>query len=113
MLPLPKSWRVPKGWSVHHGRDPEVEQRRLKRRFRAITRRLERAAMVERISGLIAVWTVILIGAAALFVVLGSLLTWPPSVALRHIAAWPSCTSARAAGGWMMSTTSMVWCDAW
>jgi hypothetical protein len=77
---------------------PEAEQRRLKRRFGAVTRRLERAAMLDRISGLIAVWSAILMRAMALVLVLGSLLRWPSAVVLKQVAAWPSCASGHAVG---------------
>ena len=40
---------LPMGWRVHHGRDPERELRRLKRRFRAVSRRHERAMKLRQV----------------------------------------------------------------
>ena len=89
---------LPNRWHVHHGRDPEAELRGLKRRFRAVSRRYERAVMLRRLRRRARMWALLAGGAAALYLGLNSLSPWPLTVALRHIAAAPNCSAARVVG---------------
>ena len=88
----------PQPWRVRHGRDPESELRRLNRRFRAVSRGLDRAAALRRVDRWARVAALIVIGAAALFWALVMSSPWPPGTALRHIASFPTCNAARAVG---------------
>ena len=89
---------LPKHWQVYAGRDAEREAQRLKHRFAAVSRRLEqltkyrrlyRAAKVPALFG----FALGAIGAGAL-----ELSPFPPTMTLKHIAAFPNCPAARAAG---------------
>ena len=90
--------KAPEPWHVPHGRAPESELRRLNRRFRAISRTLDRAQAFRRLDRWSATLACIVIGGIALFWGALSLSPWPPIATLRHVAAFPSCDAARALG---------------
>ena len=85
------------GWRVHHGRLPDEQLLRTKRRYWAVPRpkctmSLRRFYRRAKVAALAA-------SAAAVFYLdLTTLPPWPPITALRHIAASPNCTAARAVG---------------
>jgi hypothetical protein len=89
---------LPKGWRVHQGRDPEEELQRLNRRFRAISRRHERAIWLRKFFRFTKVCVLGMGTAVVIYVLLKSSLAWPPFAALKHIAAFPNCNAARAVG---------------
>ncbi len=60
MAPTPQPWRVP------HGRDPEDDLRRLNRRFRAVSRSLDRATSLRRLDRWARIAALAVIAAAAL-----------------------------------------------
>jgi len=89
---------LPRSWRVYEGRDPDREARRLKKRFRDISRRYERALAFRRSIK----WLKLCLGTALLAVVLtwASLRfgPWPPLETLKHLVALPSCGMADAVG---------------
>ena len=89
---------LPKGWSVHRGRDPEEELRNLKRRFKAVSGRFHRAIKLRRLSRGLKVPALAAAGALALAWGLMSLSPWPPVMTLKHLASFPACGAARAFG---------------
>ena len=81
------------------GRDPEKELRRLKRRFRAVSRRADRARRLRRSYRWARVWVPLGVGGAAVvYFGLATLSPWPPITTVRHLLAAPNCAAARAVG---------------
>lgn len=80
------------------GRDPEIEARKLKRRFQAVTSRRERADRRRRMIRWLARAAPVLLVTAGL--VGGGFMSspWPPGTTIRHLAAFPSCAMARWTG---------------
>ena len=89
---------LPARWRIHHGRDPERELRSLRCRFRAVSRRYERAVVLRRLRHRAGRWALGAGAAVVLYVGLNSLSPWPLTVTLRHVAAAPNCNAARAVG---------------
>ncbi len=81
----------------HGDRDPEAELTTLRRRFAAVSRRLDRPARIRRWLRGALVGAVAIGGVCALVLVLmNDLRTDSPLVVLRHLAAFPNCEAARA-----------------
>ena len=88
----------PEGWRVIHGRDPEVESRRLKGRFRKISRRYLRTKKRRHLYRRAKMLILPMIGVFIPYLGLTTLSPWPPMITLRHIASSPNCSAARAVG---------------
>jgi hypothetical protein len=84
------------------GHDAEEELRRLRRRFGSVFRRYLRAIKLRRMYCRAKVPALIAIGVAGLcwglYLGLAHLSPWPPTVTLKHIAAFPNCRAAHAVG---------------
>jgi hypothetical protein len=89
---------LPDGWRIHEAREPERELRRLQGRFRAVSRRYDRAIRLRRFYRRAKVWAFVGIAVVALSSELASLSPWPLMLRLRHIASYPNCNAARAVG---------------
>ena len=87
---------LPKGWRVHHRRDPEVELRRLRRRFERVSRRAERRTRRRRWFRLARLAALAGVAGAGAYLAVASVSPWPVDVTLRHLAAAPNCAAARA-----------------
>ncbi len=89
---------LPESWRIYEGRDPDKEARQLKKRFRDISRRYERALAFRRYVK----WLKLCIGAALLaFAFTWGLIgfsPWPPLTTLKHFVAFTTCDMARAVG---------------
>jgi hypothetical protein len=83
---------------VLEGPGSEERLRRLKRRFRAISARHERAIKLRSVYRVSMIAVLAAIGAFTLCWGLLSLSPWPPMITLRHIASFPNCDAARAVG---------------
>jgi hypothetical protein len=86
-------------WRRHPRRDPEAEQQRLRRRFVAVSRRLDRAARWRGFRRRAP--TLLLLGAVSTFAgwsLLTALPPWPLPVKLRHLAAVTGCAAATTFG---------------
>jgi hypothetical protein len=83
---------------VLEGPGSEERVRRLKRRFRTVSRRRDRVTKLRRFYASAALWVLAAISAFALVSALLSLSPWPPMTTLRHIASFPNCDAARAVG---------------
>jgi len=95
----------PEPWRVQHGRDPEAELRRLRRRFESVSRRFGpgRATRFRRsfrwadILALALIAIVMVLIGVSIHLSLTSY-PWPTEATLKHLAAKPSCAAARAVG---------------
>lgn len=81
------------------GRDPEKEARRLRRRFSAVSRRLERGDRLRRLRRTLLRPAVVIgfilgAGGASAF----AFSPWPANVTLKHVAAIFGCPAANAVG---------------
>ena len=83
---------------VLEGPGSEERLRRLKRRFRAVSARDERAIRLRSVYRVSMIAVLAAIGAFTLCWGLLSLSPWPPMITLRHIASFPNCDAARAVG---------------
>jgi hypothetical protein len=89
---------LPQNWRVRDGRDPEQEAHRLRKRFRQISRRYDRSMKLRRyLRSLKLLFGAVLL-ALALTWGLMSFSPWPLLTTLKHLAAFPNCTAARAVG---------------
>ncbi|MDR6290631.1 hypothetical protein E9232_003157 [Inquilinus ginsengisoli] len=79
-------------------RDPEVEARKLKLRFRAATARIERAQRRRSIAHHLLRAVPVLV--VTLGLVVGGFMAspWAPVATVRHLLAFPNCASARLVG---------------
>jgi Excalibur calcium-binding domain len=98
MTPRKSAKALPEPWRVHHGRDPEAELLRLKRRFEAISRPLERGTVRRRMARLAGATALIAVGAMVLYFAFTQFSPWSAMLMLRHIASSPNCDAARAVG---------------
>lgn len=99
--------KTPSPWSVHQGRDPEAELRSLKKRFEKVSSRYFRRKELRRgyrfplLVMLAAVGSFALTWAAIAYkpwTAFAGASTWSAMTMLKHIAAFPNCSAARAAG---------------
>jgi Excalibur calcium-binding domain len=98
--------KTPSPWSVHQGRDPEAELRRLKGCFQKVSSRYFRRVKLRRSYRFTIL--VVLAAVASFAVTMGvmplqpwsalSSSPWTAAMQAKHIAAYPSCTAARAVG---------------
>lgn len=79
-------------------RDPDDSQGRLRRRFAAVSRRIDRAAMLRRLQRQAGIAALAIMGVATLVMGLTLLFPWPLPASLRHMAALPGCDAAHAVG---------------
>jgi Excalibur calcium-binding domain len=78
--------------------DPDPEMLALQRRLQAVWKRKERTQLIRRISRWATMPALAGLAALNLYLALLNFSPWPPLVTLRHIAAYPNCSSARAVG---------------
>jgi hypothetical protein len=90
--------RIRKSFRVHPGRDPEKELRKIQHRFRAIEDRADRREKTRHLSHRISVSTMGAFAMLMLYLGVASSNGWAPSVALKHLAAFPNCNAARIVG---------------
>lgn len=85
------------GGRGHGERDPEAELKTLRRRFEAVSRRLDHPARIRRWLRRAVVGAAVIGGVSAVvFALMKDLRTDSPLVVLRHLAAFPNCDAARA-----------------
>ena len=86
---------LPRSWRLYRGRDPDEEARRLKSRFRTISRRYEWALKWRRLTPWFKASALAGMGAFAISWGLLNLSPWPPLATLKHLAYFPNCNAAR------------------
>jgi len=88
----------PEPWRVQHGRDPEAELRRLRRRFESVSRRFGDGRAIRRPGSFRWSHAVVLaLLGASIWLALTSY-PWPVTTTLKHLASQPNCAAARAVG---------------
>jgi hypothetical protein len=90
--------RIPRLWRKHEDRDPEAEARALKKRFAKVSARLDRPAKLKRVLAKLRV-PALAVSVASLSLIAGAeYRNWSVPALLRHMAALPNCSAARAVG---------------
>ena len=87
-----------KSWRVYSRRDPERAAQRLKKRFAAVTRRIEQLKSRRRIYRAAKGPALLGFALGGLGVAVFGLSPFPPTLTLMHIAALPNCAAARVVG---------------
>jgi len=85
-------------WSIHAGRDRERKAQRLKSRFQKISRRYERSIKLRYYSRQAKGTALVALLSFALTCLVLGLSPWTPGMTIKHVAAFPHCTFARAVG---------------
>lgn len=98
--------KTPSPWSVHQGRDPEAELRRLKSGFQKVSNRYFRKVKLRRsyrfaalavlvaISSFAATWGLLVYKPWTAF----TSSSWSAADMAKHIVAFPNCSAARLVG---------------
>lgn len=88
---------LPKDWQVYQSRSRAMAVSP-KARFQAAVRRYARSTNVHRLYGRFKVPILIALAAGTILGGIAVMSPWPVTTTLRHIAAAPNCTAARAVG---------------